>query len=163
MPKPHHKTAAPEFQAQFDRWKLDTRLDTARGFVNSPAVGVLRMVEAIFARGFDITPDEIPTPAHDRLAEYQGDLAGLAQLRLALGVELDLERRAKHMAESRRGWAAAPSEAELAEQRRLERVKVAQEAALEQRTAGLAESAEAKRLAGVRAKAREQAQKEIEQ
>jgi hypothetical protein len=161
MPKPHYTTASAGTQAQLAGWLNDCSLETPNGSMPVRAAGILRWVQQIYQRGYDILPSEVPTPAHDAIAAIKGDPAAQGRLRTQLGAELQLERRAVAMAEGRRKWAAEPSEAELAEQRRIEREKAAADAALEQRTTEIVNAVEAERLEKLKAAARKQAAKEI--
>lgn len=156
MPKPHFSEAPAHVQQAMERARGDMRLDTANGAIAVAAIGVLHWMRAGFARGYDVRPEDIPTPAMKRLEQFSGTDAELAALRVQLSVELEYERYCLREAQSRRAWAAAPTAQEDAEAAQVQRAKVEQEQRIEERTAELLASDQTKRVEAARAKARKE-------
>jgi hypothetical protein len=168
MPKPHYKTAPEHVQRRIQMVRETDAVQRAIGgdqTFNVPAAGVLSAMQVAHLNGYAWPVEDVPTPITQLLREHEraGDLVALANFRVRNSFGLDYEERCLRKARALERWAAEPSAAELAEAERPVREARAREAAVERRTAELAEAAEAKRVAGVKSKAREQAQKEIEQ
>ena len=162
MPKPHYTEAPATVRQHMERWRQETALALANGqSFNVQALGVEHWQTYAYSRGYDVRVEDIPTPAAERVAAFKGSPVELLQLKRTLAYELDYEQRCVRLAQSRRRWAAEPSELELAAQRRIERDKADADAALEQRTTEIANATEAKRLEKIKTTAREQAAKEI--
>ena len=162
MPKPHYSVAPPAITRACELHRRDTSLETPSGTMTINAIGTLAWMRAAYARGYNVLPSEVPMPAHDRLAAFKGDPADLAALRATLSLELDYERRCKTLAESMQlSWATQPSEAELGEQRKIEREKAAHESTIEQRTQAILAADSAEKNDKQRAAARKRAEKEI--
>ena len=161
VPKPHHSQAPAGIQRKLELARQDVRLDGENGILTVPAVGSWNFIRTAYQYGYHVRPDEVPTPATDRLAAFDGDLADRAALRRQLGIELHYEARAVRFAQSLVAWAAAPSAEEEAEQRRLELEANARTTALETRAQTIVDSAEADRRTKALATARKQAEREI--
>lgn len=162
MPKPHISDAPQHIKEHFERWRLETTLRLEDGStVYVQALGFLNAMTFAFARGYDVRPEDVPTPATDRVTRFEGTALQLQTLKRTLAYELAEEKRCVEIARNRRGWAAAPAESEIATERRLEREKAAADAALEQRTAEIVNAAETERLEKLKAAARKQATKEL--
>ena len=163
MPKQHFSEAPADVRLGMDRWQRETRMESTGGSFDVQAVGFENAMTYAYRRGYDVRPEDVPTPATDRVHRFEGSAVDLAAIKRVLVFELKYEERCLRLAHSKRAWAALPSEAELAEARRVERERLQTAQQLEQRTNELADAAEAKRVAGVKAKAREQASRELEQ
>jgi len=127
------------------------------------AVGTWNWIQSCRSRGYSVRVEEVPTPALDRIATFTGSQLELVSLRRLLAIETDYETRCIRLIESLALWTAAPSAEEAADLARSERVQLEAERALEARTDELAGAVENKRLAAVRAKALEQATRELGQ
>jgi hypothetical protein len=168
MPKPNYKTA-PDYllrRMQMVR-ETDSILRASGGdqTFNVPAAGVFSAMQVAHLAGYAWPIEDVPTPVTNLLHELEktSDGAAVANFRVRNSFALDYETRCVRKAQSLEKWAAEPSAAEVAEAERPAREAREREATIERRTAELAEVAEAKRVAGVKTKAREQAQKELEQ
>lgn len=168
MPKPDHKTA-PEWVQRRIQMVRETdsilRATASDQTFSVPAAGLLAAIQTAQQLGYAWPVEDVPTPVTHQLRELErtDDVAAIGTFRLHNSFHLDYETRCVRKAKALVQWASEPSAAEVAEAERPERERREREAAIERRTAELAESAEVKRLASVKAKAREQAQKEIEQ
>jgi hypothetical protein len=156
MPKTHFSEAPAHVQQAMERSRRDMRLDTPSGTVAVAAIGVLHWMRAAYSRGYDVRPEDIPTPAMKQLEQFSVSDADLAALRVQLSLELEYERYCLREAHSRRAWAAAPDAQEQAEAARIARAEEAQQAAIEMRTLEILASDQAKRVETARAKARKE-------
>lgn len=172
MPKPNIKTAPDWVQrriAMVRETDSVIRAIWSDQTFNVPAAGVLAAIQTATQLGYSWPVEDVPTPATRELRELEkAAVAGVvgagavAKFRVQNSFHLRYEASCVRKAQSLERWASEPSAAELAEAERPERERRELDAAIEQRAGELAENAEAKRLASVKAKAREQAQKEIE-
>jgi hypothetical protein len=168
MPKPHFSTAPEHVQRRMQMVRETDSILRASGgdqTFNVPAAGVFSAMQVAHLAGYAWPIEDVPTPVTNALRELEKsrDGAAVANFRVRNSFALNYEDRCVLKARALEHWAAEPSAAEVAEAERPAREAQQREAAIERRTGELAEVAEAKRLAGMRSKAREQAQKEIEQ
>lgn len=127
------------------------------------AVGTQHWMKFLYARGYDVRPEDVPCPAMRELEGFEGSDAELAALRMRLSLEIQYERFCLREARARRAWAGEPCAKEQAEAARIERERLAREQAIEARTQQLLAADETKRLEAARKRARAEAEKEAVQ
>lgn len=147
MPKIHWKLA-PE--------RVRRRVDLAR-----LQHGQLAGMQAAYTAGFDWPPEDVQTPAHDRLREIEatGDRVMIVQARASMSVELAEENRCIVKASSMRKWASLDSAEEVAAAAKAERDSAGKEVAIAARTREIIASQSMK----IEAAARSKAVREIEE
>lgn len=167
MPKLHWREAPPIIRRmvedQLTRGAFTAEDKDRTQYGNSPATAWINAATYAWSVGYDI--DKPQTPAHDKIEALKAakDWQGLHAFGVLQGGnnERDVELRALARWTAMRKWAAEPSEAELAAERRAEQERVAQAAALDARAEEIVAAAEAARLEKARATARKQAEREL--
>lgn len=171
MPKPHHTTAPTRVRDRIDLFARSPHIlgESGQHVTASAAYAQLQAQECAYRSGYDWPPEDVKTPATDRLKELEaaGDRNALAAFRRDRGIDLKYEAQSITRARAMRAWAVLPTEAELAAERVGAALAAEHEEAIEKAAQQIVADAEReaseKRLMAARKKAAEKMQKGIQQ